>query len=318
MTDEIKQQYLKSIIESILFISEKPVTLDQFREVMDNVGHAEVRALIAEMMKEYDGTNRGMVIAEIAGGYQMLSNPRYAVHVRNFFKKRVKEKLSKPALETLAIVAYKQPVSRGDIELIRGVNSDGVVAHLSDKALIKIVGRRDVPGRPYLYGTTKLFLEYFGLKALQDMPKLEEFPALAAQAEAGEDGGDLIHRRRPEDMMEHDESQELAPADRAEVHEELNEEGPAQTVPNEDQRVEETQEEKELGEFSDEESGPDLKETNDHRDSESSDAVKAQATSQEQQDDGSIEDASDLKKAMDEINREEGAINAGAPKTEDQ
>jgi len=98
--------------------------------------------------------------------------------VRDFYKTKHKEKLSKPALETLAIVAYKQPVSRAEIELIRGVNSDGVVVHLIEKELIKIVGRKDIPGRPFLYGTTKQFLEYFGLKSLDDLPKLEEFPDL--------------------------------------------------------------------------------------------------------------------------------------------
>jgi segregation and condensation protein B len=108
----------------------------------------------------------------------MLSNPEYANAVRTFYRTQKKEKLSKPALESLAIVAYKQPVTRLDIELIRGVNSDGVVTHLLEKNLIKIAGRKDVPGKPFLYGTTKEFLEYFGLKSLSDMPKLEEFVSL--------------------------------------------------------------------------------------------------------------------------------------------
>lgn len=171
-------EYLRSAVEAILFISEKPVTLDQFRDVLEDVGAAEIKQVLAEMIEEYEHNRRGMTVVEIAGGYQMLSSPYYAEYIRNFFKVRVKEKLSRPSLETLAIVAYKQPVSRADIELIRGVNSDGVVVHLLTKGLIKIVGRKDIPGRPYLYGTTKLFLEYFGLKALDDLPKLDEVSAL--------------------------------------------------------------------------------------------------------------------------------------------
>ncbi|MDP2652701.1 MAG: SMC-Scp complex subunit ScpB [Candidatus Omnitrophota bacterium] len=176
--DESNKDYLKGAIESLFFVSDKPVTLEQFQEALETIPPGDIKALIQELKDDYDKGLRGMVIAEIAGGYQMLSSPEYAVFIRNFFKTRVKEKLSRPALETLAIIAYKQPMARSDIEMIRGVNSDGVVLHLLDKGLIKIVGRKDVPGRPYLYGTAKLFLEYFGLKSLKDLPKLEDFPAL--------------------------------------------------------------------------------------------------------------------------------------------
>ncbi len=171
-------QYQKSIIEALLFISEKPVMIEQFREVMDNIQAAEVKKLVKDLMNEYEDQRRGMTIVEIAGGYQMLSSSHYASFVRKFFKTRVKEKLTRPSLEALAIVAYKQPVSRADIELVRGVNSDGVVNHLLSKGLVKIVGRKNVPGRPYIYGTTKLFLEYFGLKSLRDLPKLEDIQIL--------------------------------------------------------------------------------------------------------------------------------------------
>ena len=174
---------IKSAVEAILFISEKPVTVEQLKDVLETVGAAEIKQALQDLMKEYEDNRRGMTLVEIAEGYQMLSSPHYVSYIRNFFKTRVKEKLSRPALETLAIIAYKQPVSRADIEVIRGVNSDGVVVHLLTKALTKIVGRKDVPGRPYLYGTTKLFLEYFGLKALDDLPKLEEVTALLKTSE---------------------------------------------------------------------------------------------------------------------------------------
>ena len=183
------KEYIKGAIEALLFIGEKTVTLEQVQEALETVGASDIKNLISELQQDYENQKRGMTIVEIAGGYQMLSSPHYVSYIHNFFKTRVKEKLSRPALETLAIVAYKQPVSRGDIELIRGVNSDGVVVHLLDKGLIKIVGRKDIPGRPYLYGTAKEFLEYFGLKSLKDMPKLEDFAALEQHiVEAGATG----------------------------------------------------------------------------------------------------------------------------------
>src|SRR3989338_5795087 len=170
--------YVKGIIEALLLTSEKAVMLEQIKEVVEGVDTSDIRELINVLQKEYRERKSGISIVEIAGGYQMLTSFDYAMYVKKFYRTKHKEKLSKPALETLAIVAYKQPVSRLEVELIRGVNSDGVVAHLLDKDLIKITGRKDVPGRPYLYGTTKQFLEYFGLKSLADLPKLEDFSSL--------------------------------------------------------------------------------------------------------------------------------------------
>jgi segregation and condensation protein B len=180
VTEELdpQLQHIKGAVESLLFVNEKPVTLDQIKNVLETVGAVDIKNAIADLQKGYEARHSGIMIIEIAGGYQMLSNPAYASYLRNFYKTKHKEKLSKPALESMAIIAYKQPVTRTDVELIRGVNSDGVVAHLLDKELIKVVGRKDVPGRPYMYGTTRQFLEYFGLKSLDDLPALEEFPAL--------------------------------------------------------------------------------------------------------------------------------------------
>jgi segregation and condensation protein B len=173
-----QETHIKGIVETLLFISERPVMLDQLKKVLDTVNPADIKRIIQVLKAEFEQRNSGMTIVEIAGGYQMLSNPAYASYARSFYKTKHKEKLSKPALESLAIIAYRQPVTRSDIELIRGVNSDGVVAHLLNKELLKVVGRKDVPGRPFLYGTTKQFLEYFGLKSLEDLPDLEEFPTL--------------------------------------------------------------------------------------------------------------------------------------------
>lgn len=176
--------HIQGVIEALLFVNERPVTLEQMKRVLETVSIPEIKNILVALNEEYAQRHSGIRVVEIAGGYQMLSNPEYASYVRDFYKTKHKEKLSKPALETLAIVAYKQPVTRTEVELIRGVNSDGVMAHLLSKELIKPVGRKDVPGRPFLYGTTKQFLEYFGLKSLEDLPKLEEFPTLVAPMES--------------------------------------------------------------------------------------------------------------------------------------
>jgi len=175
--DEQLKNY-KSAIEALLFVSEKPVVLDQLKEVFPELKPSEIHDLIKSIQEDYVNREAGMVIVEIAGGFQMLSNSQAAPYIREFYKTKTKEKLSKPALESLAIIAYKQPVGRAEVEVIRGVNSDGTIAHLLNKGLIKITGRKEVPGRPFLYGTTKEFLEYFGLKSIEDLPKIEEFSQL--------------------------------------------------------------------------------------------------------------------------------------------
>lgn len=185
MTDQ-GDDFIRGAVEALLFISERPVAVEQLAETLPELTPGAIRKIIQDLKTEYEQKDRGMLIMEIAGGFQMLSSPHYSETIRTFFKTRVKERLSKPALETLAIVAYKQPVSRADVELIRGVNSDGVVLHLLNRGLVKVVGRKEVPGRPFLYGTTKQFLEYFGLKSLSDLPKLEDFATMFSSAVNGE------------------------------------------------------------------------------------------------------------------------------------
>lgn len=184
--DEQIQNY-KSAIEAILFVSEKPVVLDQFKEVFPELKASQIYDLIKQLQEEYVNREAGMAVVEIAGGFQMLSNSNAAAYIREFYKTKTKEKLSRPALESLAIISYKQPVGRAEVEIIRGVNSDGTIAHLLNKGLIKIIGRKEVPGRPFLYGTTKEFLEYFGLKSLEDLPKIEEFNQLGVDMPTGPD-----------------------------------------------------------------------------------------------------------------------------------
>ena len=148
---EKNDRNLRSALELLTNNGKKPVMLQQIKEACDGIELADIREALANLKEEYEKGQRGMLIVEIADGYQMLSNSNYVTYIRNFYKTRHKERLSKPALETLAIIAYKQPVTRSDVELIRGVNSDGVMVHLLNKELIKAVGRKDVPGRPFLY-----------------------------------------------------------------------------------------------------------------------------------------------------------------------
>ncbi len=152
---DVQAQYLKGAIEALLFVNERPITAEQIKKVIKTISIPEVRKFIKDLQKEHRERQSGFSILEIADGYQMLSDAKYATYVKAFYKSKHKEKLSKPALEALAIFAYKQPATRADIEMIRGVNSDGVVAHLLEKELLKVVGRKEVPGRPFLYGTTK-------------------------------------------------------------------------------------------------------------------------------------------------------------------
>lgn len=163
----------KSLIESLLFVSGEPVTLSVIKTITQ-MGEAELQQLLDGLMTEYRQRNGGVLILEIANGYQMVSNPDYSRWIKKLMKSTASGKLSLPALETLAIIAYKQPIIKAEIEQIRGVNSDGVVKTLLDRRLIKIMGRKEVPGKPLLYGTTREFLQYFGLKNLTELPTLKE------------------------------------------------------------------------------------------------------------------------------------------------
>ncbi len=177
------QDSRKSVIEALLLASEKPLPLEQIRLALDNLDANETRKLIEELKSEYEQAGRGIRIAEIAGGFQMITPAEFAPFLKKLFKGRHLERLSKPALETLAIIAYKQPLTRNEIELLRNVNVDGVMKSLLDKNLIRISGRKKAPGRPCVYGTTRQFLEHFGLKSLDDLPKIEEFSAMAEKKE---------------------------------------------------------------------------------------------------------------------------------------
>lgn len=163
----------KSLLEALLFVSGEPVALADLKTITD-LPEIEIKQALDEMIQEYRQADRGILIMEIANGYQMVTNPAYAQQIKKMKSSGTANKLSLPALETLAIIAYNQPIIKAEVEQIRGVNSDGVVKNLLDKRLIKIVGRKEVPGKPLLYGTTREFLQYFGLKDLTELPTLKE------------------------------------------------------------------------------------------------------------------------------------------------
>ncbi len=154
-----------AILESVLFACAEPITLVRLAEVIAGPTRAELRAALAALMARAEQDRRGIRLVEVAGGYQFRTAPEHAEWVRRLFQQRP-WRLTRATLETLAIIAYKQPITRAEIEVIRGVDVDSVLASLLARKLLKIVGRKDVIGRPLLYGTTRQFLEVFGLRDL--------------------------------------------------------------------------------------------------------------------------------------------------------
>jgi len=165
---------IKKIIEALFFVSEKPITLENLRQALDGLDDTEITGAIEELREDYTREGHSFNIAELAGGYQIVTNPEFAPWIGKLFKQE-ESRLSNPALETLAIIAYKQPLTRSEIEKIRGVNVEGVLKTLLEKNLIRIRGRKDAPGKPIAYGTTDEFLKHFGLKGLEQLPLLKEF-----------------------------------------------------------------------------------------------------------------------------------------------
>jgi segregation and condensation protein B len=164
---------IKPIIEGMVFVSESPVKLDTLIEMLPEWDKAAILDGLEQIKKGCEEDFRGLELMEVAGGFQFRTKPQWAQWV-NRLKKAKPVKLSQSALETLAIIAYRQPVIRPTIEMIRGVDSGWVIRSLLEKGLIRIVGRKEIPGRPLIYGTTKAFLELFNLNTLSDLPTLKE------------------------------------------------------------------------------------------------------------------------------------------------
>ena len=174
MTEDEDFRELKSIVESLIFASPDPVSLKVLVKTIDSEPPEHVEEALASVCQEWKTRSGGLQLVEVAGGYQIVTKPELHEWVRRLFHEHSKQRLSIPALETLAVVAYRQPVTGPEITEIRGVNTSGVLGTLVERRLVKVVGRRAVIGRPFLYATTREFLDRFGLNDLGDLPKVED------------------------------------------------------------------------------------------------------------------------------------------------
>ncbi len=169
----MERDRLRSVLESLLFVAEGSLTISRMSDVLEGVDKKEILSVLRELQSEYDTAGRGFRLVEVAGGYQMRTPKENADWVKDLYRGRP-PRMTHATLETLAIIAYKQPITRPEIETIRGVDVDGVLSTLLERRLVRIVARKEVPGRPFLYGTTPEFLELFNLNNLTNLPTLKE------------------------------------------------------------------------------------------------------------------------------------------------
>ncbi|MGQ0554867.1 MAG: SMC-Scp complex subunit ScpB [Nitrospiraceae bacterium] len=175
---------LQAILEALLFVSSEPLSVARLVVVLGNVSKIEVEEALRQLGQALDQDGRGVRLAAVAGGYRLVTKLDYAPWIKRLDKAKTSAKLSRSALESLAIIAYKQPLVRSEVEEIRGVETSGVLRTLLERKLVRIVGRKEVPGRPIMYGTTKFFLEHFGLSDLSQLPPLREFKELGEAEQA--------------------------------------------------------------------------------------------------------------------------------------
>lgn len=168
---------LKPVLETLLFMADAPLSIDRLAGILEEYDRRDIRLALDELRNDYDVPERGVCLAEIAGGYQFRSKPAMSDFLRRLTPAKT-FKFSQSALETLAIIAYRQPVTRAEVEYLRGVDSGGVIKTLLEKKLIRIIGKKDIPGKPLIYGTTRDFLEIFSLRDLAGLPTLKEIQQL--------------------------------------------------------------------------------------------------------------------------------------------
>ena len=172
---------IQAVMEAIIYVAEEPVKPEQFLEVFPDEPREILKQALDNMVETFNARSGGMVIREVADGFRMTTRPEHHEQIRAYLKTRPNAKLSMAALETLAVIAYKQPITMPEILAIRGKKSSSALHTLLEKNMVAIVGRKQVVGRPILYGTSKEFLIHFGLKSLKDLPTLEEFAQLASE-----------------------------------------------------------------------------------------------------------------------------------------
>jgi segregation and condensation protein B len=205
---------LKNIVEALLFVSEEPLTVERLTKIISEAQTGELRQALEDLAAEYEARQGGYFLNQVAGGYQFRTRPEYMEWIKRLLQPKPLH-LSKAALETLAIIAYKQPVIRSDIENIRGVDCGGVLRVLLERKFVRVLGRRELPGRPLIYATTKRFLEVFGLKNLEDLPtpkEIEEFGNSLSAETVEDDGAETGAIEIPAEKSE-DPAADLIPAD---------------------------------------------------------------------------------------------------------
>jgi segregation and condensation protein B len=170
---------LKPALEAILFVADEPVPFNQLCKILGDVNSADVYATLVELMSDYEARNSGLELREIAGGWRISTRPQLHEFIRKYLKSKPSARLSLPALETLAVIAYKQPVTVPEVLEIRGVSSSSAIKTLLEKRLIVTKGRKETVGRPMMYGTSKEFLIQFGLRDLNELPSIEDFEEIA-------------------------------------------------------------------------------------------------------------------------------------------
>jgi segregation and condensation protein B len=171
---------LKAIVEALVFAAEEPLTLDDLVDLFPAAGKETLQSVLDSLVRNCEAEDRGLMVQQVAGGYRMATRPEIGDWVRALFRSRNRRRLSSQALETLAIIAYRQPITTPEIQAIRGIDPTSVLEALLEKQLVRVLGRKKVVGKPILYGTTHQFLSHFGLNTLEDLPDVADFGALAS------------------------------------------------------------------------------------------------------------------------------------------
>jgi len=182
--DGLEGRELAAVLEALLFVSPEPIPMSRLTTAIGNVSKSEVEQALIRLEHDLSQEGRGIQLVKLAGGYRLVTKAEYAPWLKRLDKAKAAQKISRSAMESLAIIAYKQPLVRAEIEEIRGVETSGVLRTLLERKLVRIVGRKEVPGRPIMYGTTKFFLEHFGLQDIAQLPPLREFKELGEAEQA--------------------------------------------------------------------------------------------------------------------------------------
>jgi segregation and condensation protein B len=213
---------LKQIIEALIVASDTPVATAKIADIIEELTPGQVRKIIDELNAEYTKSKRAFFIAQIGGGYQINTVAEYSPWLKKLFKGKVRPRLSQAGLESLAIIAFRQPISRVEVDSIRGVNSSGVLKNLLERNLVAIAGRSEGVGKPLLYGTTKEFLRYLGINDISDLPKPKEIEEIMGRLDATVESTDNIIEaltfldKSPDEEVEEIEAEEPQPVEKSE------------------------------------------------------------------------------------------------------